>query len=265
MENFNYHRPATVNAAVALLKKSKGGSYMAGGHTLLPTMKQGLASPSDIIDLTAIKGFSGITVTKSAVVIKAGTTHMEVASSAAVKKAIPALWEMAGKIGGVHVRHKGTIGGSVANSDPAADYPSACLGLGATIVTNKRKIPADAFFTGMFQTALKDGEIITEVSFPIPKKSSHQKFPNPASRYALVGVFLSQGTDGKVRVAVTGAGPKVFRVPELEAALSKNFAVSALAGISAKSKGLNADMHATAEYRAHLIGVLARRAVEAAK
>ncbi len=265
MENFNYHRPATVNAAAALLKKSKGGSYMAGGHTLLPTMKQGLASPSDIIDLTAIKGFSGITVGKSAVVIKAGTTHMEVASSTAVKKAIPALAELAGKIGGVHVRHKGTIGGSIANSDPSADYPSACLGLGATIVTNKRKIPADAFFTGMFQTALKDGEIITEVSFPIPKKSSHMKFPNPASRYALVGVFLAQGTDGKVRVAVTGAGPKVFRVPDMEAALSKSFAVSALSGISAKAKGLNADMHATAEYRAHLIGVLARRAVEAAK
>jgi aerobic carbon-monoxide dehydrogenase medium subunit len=265
MENFNYHRPATVNAAAALLKKSKGGSYLAGGHTLLPTMKQGLASPSDIIDLTAIKGFSGITVTKSAVVIKAGTAHMDVVTSAAVKKAIPALSEMAGKIGDVHVRQKGTIGGSIANNDPAADYPSACLGLGATIVTNKRKIPADAFFTGMFQTALKDGEIITEVSFPIPKKSSHMKFPNPASRYSLVGVFLSQGADGKVRVAVTGAGPKVFRVPDMEAALSKNFAVSALAGIAAKAKGLNSDMHATAEYRAHLIGVLARRAVEAAK
>ena len=154
---------------------------------------------------------------------------------------------------------------AMTGNDPAADYPSACLGLGATIVTNKRKIPADAFFTGMFQTALKDGEIITEVSFPIPKKSSHMKFPNPASRYSLVGVFLAQGTDGKVRVAVTGAGPKVFRVPELEAALSKSFAASAFAGISAKAKGLNSDMHATAEYRAHLIGVLARRAVEAAK
>jgi aerobic carbon-monoxide dehydrogenase medium subunit len=265
MENFNYHRPATVAAAAALLKKSKDGSYMAGGHTLLPTVKQGLAAPTDIIDLTAIKGFSGITVTKTAVVIKAGTTHMEVATSAAVKKAIPALWEMAGKIGGVHVRHRGTIGGSIANSDPAADYPSACLGLGATIVTNKRKIAADSFFTGMFQTALKDGEIITEVSFPIPKKSSHQKFPNPASRYALVGVFMSQDAKGGVRVAVTGAGPKVFRVADMEAALTKSFKSSALAGISAKAKGLNADMHATAEYRAHLIGVLARRAVDAAK
>ncbi len=265
MENFNYHRPATVNAAAALLKKSKGGSYMAGGHTLLPTMKQGLAAPSDIIDLTAIKGFSGISVTKTAVVIKAGTCHMDVATSASVKKAIPALGEMAGKIGGVHVRYKGTIGGSIANSDPAADYPSACLSLGATIITNKRKIAADAFFTGMFQTALKDGEIITAVNFPIPKKASHQKFPNPASRYALVGVFVSQDATGNARVAVTGAGPKVFRVPEIETALSRRFAVSALAGIEAKAKGLNTDMHATAEYRAHLIGVLTRRAVEAAK
>jgi aerobic carbon-monoxide dehydrogenase medium subunit len=265
MENFNYHRPATVAAAASMMKKSKDASYMSGGHTLLPTMKQGLASHKDIIDLTAIKNFSGITVGAAAVVIKAGTTHMEVATSAAIKRAIPALWEMAGKIGGVHVRHRGTIGGSVANNDPAADYPSACLGLGATIITDKRKIPADAFFTGMFETALKPGEIITAVSFPIPKKSSHQKFPNPASRYALTGVFLSQDKAGKVRVAVTGAGPKVFRVPEMEAALSKGFSPSSLSGISVKAKGLNTDMHATAEYRAHLIGILAKRAVEAAK
>jgi aerobic carbon-monoxide dehydrogenase medium subunit len=163
------------------------------------------------------------------------------------------------------VRHKGTIGGSIANSDPAADYPSACLGLGATIITNKRKIAADAFFTGMFETALKPGEIITAVSFPIPKKSSHQKFPNPASRYALTGVFVSQDKAGKVRVAVTGAGPKVFRIAAMEEALSKSFTASALAGIEASAKGLNTDMHATAAYRAHLIGVLTRRAVEAAK
>jgi aerobic carbon-monoxide dehydrogenase medium subunit len=265
MENFNYHRPATVGAAASMLKKSKDGSYMSGGHTLLPTMKNGLAAPTDIIDLTAIKGFSGITVSKTAVVIKAGTTHMEVATSSAIKKAIPALWEMAGKIGGVHVRHRGTIGGSVANNDPAADYPSACLGLGATIITDKRKIAADAFFTGMFETALKPGEIITAVSFPIPKKSSHQKFPNPASRYALTGVFMSQDKAGKVRVAVTGAGPVVFRVPDMEAALSKSFSARSLSGISVKAKGLNNDMHATAEYRAHLISVLAKRAVEAAK
>ena len=265
MENFNYHRPATTVAAVAMLKKAKDGKYMGGGHTLLPTMKQGLAAPTDIIDLTAIKNFSGIKVSKTAVSIKAGTTHMEVASSKEIKKAIPALAEMAGKIGGVHVRHKGTIGGSIANADPAADYPSACLGLGATIETNKRKIDADKFFTGLFETALKAGEIITAVHFPIPKKSAHQKFPNPASRYALTGVFLSQDAKGKVRVGVTGAGPKAFRAADLEAALNKEFSAKAVAGVKVAPKGLLNDMHATAAYRAHLISVLAGRAVTAAK
>jgi aerobic carbon-monoxide dehydrogenase medium subunit len=261
MENFNYHRPATVAAAAGLMKKSRDAKYLGGGHTLIPTMKQGLAAPKDVIDLTAIKGFNGIKVSKTAVEIKAGTTHMEVASSSAVKKAIPALAQMAGKIGGVHVRHKGTIGGSIANADPAADYPSACLGLGATIVTNKRKIPADKFFTGLFMTALAKGEIITAVSFPIPKKAAHQKFPNPASRYALTGVFLSQGKDGKVRVAVTGAGPKAFRQADMEAALSKSLTAAAISGVKVPSKGLLSDMHASADYRAHLIGVLAKRAV----
>lgn len=265
MENFNYHRPATVKAAVALLKKSKDGAFLGGGHTLIPTMKQGLRTPKDLIDLTAIKGFSGIKVSKTAVEIAAGTTHMEVATSAAIKKAIPALAEMAGKIGGVHVRHKGTIGGSIANNDPAADYPSACLGLGATVVTSARKIPADKFFTGMFQTALKKGEVITAVSFPIPKTSSHQKFPNPASRYALTGVFLSRDKAGKVRVAVTGAGPKVFRATDLEKALEKDFSAKAVAGVAVPAKGLLSDMHASAAYRANLVSVLTKRAVEAAK
>ncbi len=265
MDNFNYHRPATLKAAAAMLKKAKDGMYLAGGHTLLPTMKLGLNKPSDLVDLTAIKGFSGISASKTAVVIKAGTTHAEVAGSSLVKKAIPALAELASKIGDVHVRHRGTIGGSVANNDPAADYPSACLGLGATIITDKRKIAADAFFTGMFQTALKPGEIITAVSFPIPKKSAHWKFPNPASRYSLVGVVVSQDKAGKARVAVTGAGPKVFRVAEMEAALSANFSPAALKGIKVPARGLNSDIHATADYRAHLIGVLAKRAVEAAK
>lgn len=265
MENFNYHRPATTVAAAAMLKKTKDGKYMGGGHTLLPTMKQGLAAPTDIIDLTAIKNFSGIKVSKTAVSIKAGTTHMEVATSKEVIKAIPALAEMAGKIGGVHVRHKGTIGGSIANADPAADYPSACLGLGATIETNKRKIEADKFFIGLFETALKSGEIITAVHFPIPNKSAHQKFPNPASRYALTGVFLSQDAKGKVRVGVTGAGPVAFRAADLEAALSKDFSAKAIAGVKVAAKGLLNDMHATAAYRAHLIGVLAGRAVVAAK
>ncbi len=265
MENFNYHRPATVAAAAALLKKSKDGVYLAGGHTILPTMKQGLRAPKDVVDLSGIKAMSGIKASAGAVVIGAGTTHMEVASSSAVKKAIPALAEMAGKIGGVHVRHKGTIGGSIANADPASDYPSACLALGATIVTNQRKIPADKFFTGLFQTALKKGEIITAVSFPIPKRAAHQKFPNPASRYALTGVFVAQGKDGKARVGVTGAGPAAFRVADMEAALSKEFSEKSIAAIKVPPRGLLNDMHATAAYRAHLVSVLARRAVAAAK
>jgi aerobic carbon-monoxide dehydrogenase medium subunit len=265
MENFNYHRPATVLAAAAMLKKSKDGKYMGGGHTLLPTMKQGLAAPTDIIDLTAIKNFGGIKISKTMVSIKAGTTHQEVAMSKEIKKAIPALAEMAGKIGGVHVRHKGTIGGSIANADPAADYPSACLGLGATVETNKRKIEADKFFTGMFETALKGGEIITAVHFPIPKKSAHQKFPNPASRYALTGVFLSQDSKGKVRVGVTGAAPYAFRATDIEAALAKDFSAKSASSVNVAAKGLMSDMHATAAYRAHLVSVLAGRAVAAAK
>ena len=265
MDNFNYHRPASTKAAAALLKKAKEGMYMSGGHTLLPTMKLGLNKPSDVIDLTGIKGFSGISVSKTAVVVKAGTPHSEVAGSKDVKKAIPALAELASKIGDAHVRHRGTIGGSIANADPAADYPSACVGLGATIITDKRKIPADSFFTGMFQTALKPGEIVIAVSFPIPKKSAHWKFPNPASRYSLVGVVVSQDKAGKARVAVTGAGPKVFRIAEMEAALSKDFSAKAVSGIKVSSRGLNSDIHATAEYRAHLISVLVQRAVAGAK
>ncbi len=261
MENFNYHRPATVKAAEALMKKSKDGKYLGGGHTLLPTMKQGLASAKDVIDLTGIKTMKGIKVGKGVVTIGGGTTHMEVATSAALKKAIPALHEMAGKIGGVHVRHRGTIGGSVANNDPAADYPSACMALGATIETNKRKIPADKFFTGMFKTALGKGEIITAVHFPIPKKAAHQKFPNPASRYALTGVFVAQDAKGGARVAVTGAAPAVFRVADMEAALSKSFTVDAIKGIKVSSKNLMSDMHASADYRASLISTLAKRAV----
>jgi carbon-monoxide dehydrogenase medium subunit len=190
---------------------------------------------------------------------------MEVATSGAIKKAIPALAEMAGKIGGVHVRHRGTIGGSVANNDPAADYPSACMALGATIETNTRKIPADKFFVGMFETALKKGEIITAVHFPVPKKSSHQKFPNPASRYAMTGVFLSQDAKGGVRVAVTGAASSVFRVPEMEAALSKSFTADAIKSIKVSPRNLMSDIHASAEYRASLVNTLARRAVAAAK
>lgn len=187
------------------------------------------------------------------------------AGSKDLKKAIPGLAKLAGGIGDPHVRHKGTIGGSVANNDPAADYPSACLALGATIHTSDRKLAADKFFTGMFSTALKDTEIVTAVEFPIPKKCGYAKFPNPASLYAMVGVFASQGSDGSARVAVTGAGAGVFRVAEMEAALSKNFSSAALNGISVPAKDLNSDLHASAEYRAHLISVMAKRAVDAAK
>ena len=189
---------------------------------------------------------------------------LAVASDKALKKAIPGLAALAGGIGDPHVRHKGTIGGSIANNDPAADYPGACLGLGATIHTDRRKIPADKFFTGMFSTALKEDEVITAVEFPIPAKSGYAKFPNPASLYAMVGVYVAQGKDGSARVAVTGAGPGVFRQSDMEAALGKSFKADALAGVSVKPRGLNSDLHGSADYRAHLIGVLARRAVDAA-
>jgi len=262
MDNFNYHRPASVDDAVKAAKAKPEAKYMSGGMTLIPAMKQGLASPSDIIDLGALKN-SGISV-GATVVIKAGTTHAEVANSADVKKAIPALAALAGGIGDPHVRHKGTIGGSVANNDPAADYPSACLGLGATIHTNARTIKAADFFTGMFSTALQDGEVITAIEFPIPKKAGYAKFPNPASRYAMVGVFAADTAEGP-RVAVTGAGAGVFRAPTLEAALGKGFASASLAGASVPAKDLNSDLHASSEYRAHLVTVMAKRAVDAAK
>ena len=264
MENFAYHRPAKVADAVKAMKKAKDGKFMSGGMTLLPAIKQGLASPSDVIDLSGIKS-SGASVSAKSVTVKAGTTHAEVAADKAVKKAIAALAALASGIGDPHVRNRGTIGGSIANNDPAADYPAAALGLGATIHTSERKIPADKFFTGMFATALKSNEVVTAVEFPIPAKSGYAKFPNPASRYAMVGVFVAKLNDGSVRVAVTGAGPGVFRIAEMEAALARNFSAKALGAIAVKAKGLNSDIHASAAYRAHLIGVMARRAVEMAK
>jgi carbon-monoxide dehydrogenase medium subunit len=264
MENFSYHRPARVGDAVKAMKKAKDGKYLSGGMTLLPTIKLGLANPSDIIDLSGIKN-TGVSVSAKAVVVKAGTAHADVASDKGLRKALPVLSAVAMSIGDPHVRNRGTIGGSIANNDPAADYPAAVLGLGATVHTSERKIPADKFFAGMFTTALKANEIVTAVEFPIPAKAGYAKFPNPASRYAMVGVLVARMNDGAVRVAVTGAGPGVFRVPEMEAALAKDFSAKALSGISVKAKGLNSDMHASAEYRAHLIGVMARRAVQAAK
>ena len=265
MYEFNYHRPQSLRSAAAMIGKAEDGKLLAGGQTLLPTMKQRLAAPSDIIDLAQVPELKGIAIKGRNVVIGAMTTHAEVAQSAAVGEAIPALADLAAGIGDPQVRHKGTIGGSVANNDPAADYPSACLALNATIITNKRKIAADDFFTGMFETALEPGELIKAISFPVPNKAAYQKFPNPASRYAVVGVFVAKkGKD--VRVAVTGAGKNgVFRSSKLEAALTAKFAAKSLDGVTVSAEGLNEDIHAGADYRAHLIGVLARRAVAAAK
>jgi carbon-monoxide dehydrogenase medium subunit len=264
MENFNYHRPTKPADAVKAMKKAKDGKFLSGGMTLLPTMKQGLAAPSDIIDLGGLQN-TGVAVAGAKVTVKAGTPHADVAADKAVKKAIPALSALASGIGDPHVRNRGTIGGSIANNDPAADYPAAVLGLNATVVTSSRKIPADKFFTDIFTTALKDDEIVTAVEFPVPKRAGYVKFPNPASRYAMVGVFVAELSDGSVRVAVTGAGPKVFRVPEMEKALQAKFSADAVAGISVRAQGLNSDIHASPEYRAHLVNVLARRAVAAAK
>jgi aerobic carbon-monoxide dehydrogenase medium subunit len=263
MENFTYHRPATTAAAVKAAK-SKGAKLLSGGMTLLPTMKQGLAAPAHIVDLSGTKN-TGIKASAKSVVIKAGTTHAEVNGDKALRKAIPGLAGLAGGIGDAHVRHRGTIGGSIANNDPAADYPSAVLALGATIHTNSRKIAADKYFKGMFTTTLKGNEIVTAVEFPVPKRSAYAKFPNPASLYAMVGVYVAQDAKGKVRVAVTGAGPSVFRVPEMEKALEANFSEAAIKGIQINSKDLNNDMHASPAYRAHLVNVMARRAVAAAK
>jgi carbon-monoxide dehydrogenase medium subunit len=262
MYEFNYHRPASVDEAVALLQSASDGKLLAGGHTLIPTLKQRLASPSDLIDISGALA-SGIDVSNGHVLVLAGTTHAEVAGSSEVQNAIPALAALAGCIGDPHVRNRGTIGGSVANNDPAADYPAACVALGAIIVTTKREVAAEDFFTGMFETALDDDEIITSVRFSVPQKAGYAKFANPASRYALVGVFVAK-TGGDVRVAVTGAGTCVFRVADMESALGGNFAADAIAGIGIADDGLNSDIHASAEYRAHLVGVMARRAVDSA-
>lgn len=264
MYAFEYHRPTSVREAAALASKAEDIKFLAGGHTLLPTMKMRLAAPANLVDLGQIAELLGIERSGDAVTIGAMTKHAEVANSAEIREAIPALAEMAELIGDPHVRHRGTIGGSIANNDPSADYPAACLALGATIVTNKRKIAADSFFQGIFTTALEEGEIITNVSFRIPSQAAYAKFRNPASRYALVGVFVAKRAS-EARVAVTGAGSNgVFRVPEMEQALSQHFAPEALDGITVPPDDMNSDMHADAAYRAHLVGVMARRAVQAA-
>ncbi len=264
MYETNYHRAASVADAVKLLKKGEDAKVLAGGMTLIPTMKQRLASPSDLVDIGRIGALSGIKVTGKTVTIGAATTHYDVANSEKLAKACPALCALAGNIGDPHVRYRGTIGGSIANNDPAADYPSAMLALGADIITDKRTIPADKFFKGLFETALKDGEIITGISFTAPAKAAYAKFPNPASRYAMAGVFVAKDKAG-VRVAVTGAGDGgVFRHKGLEAALDKKFDASSVDAVKVDAKGLMSDLHATAVYRAALIKVMAKRAVMAA-
>lgn len=260
MYEFNYKTPASVSDAADMLSASEDGQLLAGGHTLLPTMKQRLAAPSDLIDLSGVSELRGIAVDGDSVTVGAMTTHAEVANSEDVQSAIPALADLAERIGDPQVRNRGTIGGSIANNDPAADYPAALVGLGATVNTNQRSIAADDFFVGLFETALNEGEIVTSVTFPAPSRAAYCKFPNPASRYAIVGVFVSEGSDG-VRVAVTGAGGSVFRVAEMESALTDSFSSSSVENLKISDADLNSDIHASAEYRAHLVTVMAKRAV----
>jgi len=260
MYDFAYQKPGSLADAIKALGSDADAKPLAGGMTYIPVLKQRLAKPSTIVDLSGL-GLTGITVTGGTVRIGAMTTHVTVANNPDVQKAIPALAALAGGIGDEAVRHRGTIGGSIANNDPAADYPAAALALGATIVTDKRSIAADDFFTGMFSTALGQGEIITAVEFPVPTKAAYEKFRNPASRYAIVGVFAAQTASGP-RVAVTGAGQGgVFRHTAMEAALAGNFSAAAVKGVKTAPDDLNGDIHASAEYRAHLVGVIAGRAV----
>lgn len=260
----NYHRASSVADALRLKGASDEAKYVSGGMTLIPTMKQRLAAPSDLVDLRHIAEMKGITVSGGRVRIGAGTTHAEVAQSSEIKAACPALAHLASLIGDPQVRHMGTIGGSIANNDPAADYPSAMLALAATIVTDRREIAADDFFTGLFETALQDDEIVVAVTFAPPERAGYSKFPNPASRYAMTGVFVAKGPGG-VRVGVTGAGANgVFRHAAMEAALAGNFSAQALNGVTTDPSELLSDIHGSAEYRANLVNVMARRAVAAA-
>ncbi len=261
MYNFTFHRPTTVRQAAGLLSRNPDAKLLAGGHSLLPVMKLRLAQPSALIDLSQVEGIVGVELKGRSISIGAMTRHADVANSPVLKEHMPGLASVPGSIGDPQVRNRGTIGGSIANNDPNADYPAACLGLGATIITIKRRIAADDFFTGMFSTALEEGEIIVRVSFPIVKKAGYEKFKHPASGFALVGVFASK-RGSEIRVAVTGAGSNgVFRVPTFEEALKKRFSPKSLEGLTIPAAGMNADIHATPEYRAHLVGVIARRAV----
>ena len=258
MKSFNFKSAANTNEAAKL--SSGKSTFLAGGMTLLPAIKLRLAAYSDLINIKKIKGLSGIKVSSKSLRIGSTTTHAEVSSSKEVGKSIPSLAALAECIGDPQVRNRGTIGGSIANNDPAADYPAACLAHNATIHTSKRKIPADKFFKGMFETDLKKGELIEAIEFEIPEKSAYAKFPNPASRYALVGVYVAK-LKKEVRVAVTGVESCVFRCKKIEEALSSNFSPSAVDNITISSKGFNTDIHASAEYRAHIIKVMAKKAV----
>lgn len=261
MYDFAYARPATLkDAQAALAKAGDDGVFLAGGQSLIPALKLRLRRPSTVVDLGGVPGLDQIAVEGDRLVVGALATHAAVAASKAVREKIPALAALAGDIGDPQVRNRGTLGGSIANADPAADYPAAVVGLDAEVVTDKRKIKADDFFTGLFETALQPGEIVTTVRFRIPEKAAYAKFRQPASHFALVGVMAVKFKDG-ARVAVTGAGPSVFRVEAMEKALAKDFSAAALGGITVPAGDLNSDLHADADYRAHLIGVMARRAV----
>ena len=266
MYAFEYMKPTSLKEAAAMLSANADGKPLSGGHTLLPAMKLRLAAPPALVDLNGIDELRGIARRGDAIVIGALSRHREVASSAVVQAAIPTLAEMVGTIGDPAVRHRGTIGGSIANNDPSADYAAAALALGATIVTNTRRIAADDYFQGLFTTALNDGEIVTAVEFPIPKRMGYAKFRNPASRYALCAVCVAENAAGEIRVTVVGAGANgVFRVAAMEAALKGSFSAESLKGVSVATDEMASDIHADQEYRAHLVGVMARRAVAAAQ
>ena len=259
MESFNYHKPTTLAEAAALHQAAEDPAYLSGGHTLLPTMTQRLASPSDLIDLEGLAELTGVAVANGTLSIGAFTRHAEVAASADVRSALPALADLAAGIGDAQVRNRGTIGGSLANSDPAADYPAAVLALDAVIHTDRRQIAADNYFRGLFDTALEEGEIITRIDLAIPSRAAYEKFPNPASRYAIVGVLVAD-FNGAVRVGITGAGPCACRAPAFEAALSARLDPAALEDAELPAIDFNRDLHASAEYRAHLVRVMAQRA-----
>ena len=260
MYDFKFQRPESLAAALEAFSQAEDAQFMAGGQTMIPVMKQRLAMPSDVIDLGGIGELSGISVADGVVTVGAMMSHALVAANGDVQKAIPALASLVGGIGDAHVRNRGTLGGSIANNDPAADYPAALVGLGASVHTDRREIAADDFFTGMFETPLEEGELVVRVDFPVPEAAGYAKFDNPASRYAIVGVFVARDADG-VRVAVTGAGACVFRVPEMEKILLADFTPAAIKDVVVPPADLNNDLHASAEYRAHLIGVMAARAV----